>query len=306
MTAGQAGIFGMSITPFDAAGKLDEGALRAHLRYMAAAGVGVYLASQGTGEGHLLTREETRRVYEIGVAELKGKVPVYATGLGFTNTETVIELAQEAGATGVDALVIVPPAPSRTIQPTPEEIETYLAEILDAVDTPVFLYNHPGVTGFRVPMEIFDRLLDRYPSPKVAGVHCTDLDVNYLTRLIELVGGRAPVHVGHTAQILTNLMLGGAGALGYEANIAPRLSQSIYTEFAAGNYPRAFGAFTRVLRLNVVLAKYHNPRAIKAAVNLLGLPGGHLRKPYLPLSAAAEREIAETLERLEIRKNEGI
>ncbi len=74
------GQFVMSVTPFDSKGEIDEVLLRAQLRRLRDAGLGVYLGSPGTGEGHTLDLPELRRLYEIGVSELKGAVPVFASG----------------------------------------------------------------------------------------------------------------------------------------------------------------------------------------------------------------------------------
>jgi 4-hydroxy-tetrahydrodipicolinate synthase len=303
--AGAPGVFSTGITPFDRDGKLDEGALRAHLQYQANGGAGVYLASGGTGEAHLMRPEERRRVYEIGVEVLKGKVPAYAAGIGFTDTELIIREAKEAASIGVDAVVIMPPSPgNKGIKPTRKELEQFYVDILEQVHTPVFLYNQFYLVEYQVPIEIFDRLLDTYG--QIAGVHNTDLDLTYLVRLIDTVGGRAPVHVGFFGQLFTNLQLGGQGALCYEPNIAPRLCTSIYERFRAGDLAGAGEAFTRLLRLNAVLMKYQNPRAIKAAVNLLGLPGGYPRRPYLDVDEEGQREIARVLEGLEIARAEGL
>src|SRR4029077_2678995 len=70
----------ISITPFDAQGALDEEAFRKHLRRLADGGVSVYVAGSGSSEGYALTAEERDRVFEIAVAELKGKVQVRAMG----------------------------------------------------------------------------------------------------------------------------------------------------------------------------------------------------------------------------------
>ena len=48
---------------------------------MAAAGIGVYLGGGGSGEGYVLSADEARRLLQIGVEELKGKVPVRAMGV---------------------------------------------------------------------------------------------------------------------------------------------------------------------------------------------------------------------------------
>ena len=54
--------FVISITPFTAGGVLDEPAFRAHLRRMAAGGVGVYVGGGGSGEGYTLGESEAAAV----------------------------------------------------------------------------------------------------------------------------------------------------------------------------------------------------------------------------------------------------
>ena len=109
MSAQDSGIICMSITPFAMDGGLDEEAMRAHLGRMAAAEVGVVLGSLGTGEGHLLREAEIDRLYEIGVEELKGKVPVYGGAITFSGTDRMIEQARRGAASGLDAVQVYPP-----------------------------------------------------------------------------------------------------------------------------------------------------------------------------------------------------
>jgi len=82
MTASRA-VNAMCVTPFDAHDRLDEAALMVIVDWLAAAGVGIYLGSYGTGEGHLLRPAEIVRLYEIGVEAAAGRVPVYGAALGF-------------------------------------------------------------------------------------------------------------------------------------------------------------------------------------------------------------------------------
>lgn len=62
----------ISITPFDAAGQLDEAAFRQHIRRLRDGGVSVFVGGSGSGEGYTLTPEENDRILAIAVEELKG------------------------------------------------------------------------------------------------------------------------------------------------------------------------------------------------------------------------------------------
>ena len=57
---------------------IDEEAFRIWLQRFVQNKIGVYLGSGGGGESHALTWPELQRIYEIGVEECKGKIPVYA------------------------------------------------------------------------------------------------------------------------------------------------------------------------------------------------------------------------------------
>ena len=305
MAASVPGICGMSITPFNAGGTLDEGAFRAHVTFMAAGGVGIYVGSYGSGEGHLLRQHEIDRLYEIAVQELEGKVPVYAAALGFSETDHVIEQSLRAAAIGVDAVQIHPPRPGPSaIRPTAAELDRYYGDILETVRTPVMLTNQMAMVGQEVPIDLIARLVGTYDH--IIGINNTHPDISYLVRLIDAVGAKAPVSVGMIGQLITTLSLGGLGSLCFEPNVAPKLCASVVQAYAAGEYAKALGAFNAVLHLHTVLMRYQNPRSLKAALKVLGLPSGELRRPYLPVSEDAQRDIAETLEALNIREIEGL
>ena len=81
----------MCVTPFDDDDRLDDQALAGLVDVLATAGVGIYLGSYGSGEGHLLTTGEIGRLYAGGVNCLRavpglGRVLLVAvTGYGQDN-----------------------------------------------------------------------------------------------------------------------------------------------------------------------------------------------------------------------------
>ena len=299
------GIYSMSVTPFSADGGLDEDALRSHLRYQAAAGVGVYLGSYGSGEGHLLREHEVERIYEIGVEELKGKVPLFAAAIGFTETDYIIHQAKRAAAIGVDAVQIHPPRPGTPLhRPTPPELERFYDDILSSVTTPVHLSNQTAMVSSEVPVAFFAKLVETYDHIEM--INNTSQDLSYLVRLLDAIGDKALVSVGMVTQLITTLALGGHGSLCFEPNIAPRLTMSVLAAYRSGDHVLALERFAHLLRLNEILSKYQNPRSLKAALRVLGLPGGFLRRPYLDLDETAHQDISATLERLRIKEIEGL
>ena len=72
------GIIPPMTTPFDANGELDEGAVRAQVRWLLEAGVHGLAAGGSTGEGQTLDQDELRRLVGIVADEAGGAVPVIA------------------------------------------------------------------------------------------------------------------------------------------------------------------------------------------------------------------------------------
>lgn len=295
--------FVISLTPFDDAGGLDEAALRAHLQRLAAAGIGVYLGGSGSGEGYTLTRDELRRVLTVGVEELRGRVPVRAMGVEPRTAGAMIELAAIARDAGVDAMQIYSLDQGHGNRPRRDEIERYLTDVLDAVELPVVLSLHQSV-GYFPPADLVGGLLDRYDA--IVGINCTHPDLTYLVDIIAVVAGRADVHVGGPMQALSCLALGGQGYLSSEGNLVPRLCVSLIDAHARGDHVAVLEAYAGVMRIFTATRRLGGVVATKAALQLLGLPGGAPRPPRLPVDDATRDAIATMLDELDVCALEGL
>ncbi|MGH9018699.1 MAG: dihydrodipicolinate synthase family protein, partial [Acidimicrobiales bacterium] len=150
----------MCVTPFDSADRLDDVALAEIVDGLAAADVGIYLGSYGTGEGHLLRPAEIDRLYRVGVEAAGGRVPVSAAALALAGGGEVIAAAAAAAAAGVDAVQIHPPRPGPVaIVPRPAELERYYADVLGSLETPVHLTNQVVMVGYPVPVALLADLV---------------------------------------------------------------------------------------------------------------------------------------------------
>lgn len=282
------GPFVMSITPFTEAGDLDESALRDHLDVMAEAGVGIFLCSQGSGEGDLLSSAEKVRMYEIGVEVGRGRVPVWSAGIGLGNpTREVVALARAAVEAGVDGVYVLGPRPGPGGM-RPAEIERYYREVLAGIDAPVMLSDNSFLTGYPLPEPLVPALVEDHPT--VRAVLFSDPGANTLTRavdhLVTTVGDRVDVLIGLTPMLPTAYALGARGFLCNEGNVAPALTASVWHTLESGDAGRIFDGMRRLMAVNLLCTRFASPRSLKHAVHVLGRDGGHVRAPYGPLEPA--------------------
>jgi 4-hydroxy-tetrahydrodipicolinate synthase len=284
----------ISITPFRSDGSLDEDGLRKHLNRMASAGIGVYLGGGGSGEGYVLTPDELDRILRIGVDELRGRVPVRAMGTEPRSAADMIAFVGQAAAAGVDAVQVYSLDQGHGHRPAREEIQAYFDDVLSAVEVPCVLSTHQSV-GYTIPVDMLRGFLDRYPH--VIGVNCTHQDLRYLAAVIDVVGDRAPVHVGGPQQALTAWALGATGFLCSEANLAPELCMGVVSAFASGD-AAVFARFNAMMRVSTALYGAGGIRATKGVLDRLGLPGGPPRRPQLPVAASVVDELMPLLAEL--------
>lgn len=292
--------FVISITPFDEKERLDEQGLREHFRRLAASGIGVYVAGGGSGEAYTLSRAETKKVLEIGVEELKGKVPVRAMGKEPRSAKELIEFGKLSKAAGVEAMQLYSLDAGHGAMPSRAVLERYLLDVIEAVDLPLVISTHQSV-GYYIPVDLMASLVEKYDH--IIGINVTNPDVRYLMDVLDAVGSRVEVHVGGPMQALTALALGATGYLSSEANVAPKLCMSVIQHYKDGDLEKTFDAFSRVLRLFNAGSSYGGA---KAANRLLGTAGGYPRRPRLAPSDEAMQSFAKVLDELEIRRIEGI
>jgi 4-hydroxy-tetrahydrodipicolinate synthase len=298
--------FVISLTPFDQEERLDEAALRAHLRRLGESGIGVYVGGGGTGEGFTLDLDEVRRVCHIAKEELHGKVPVRAMGHEPRTAKQLIEYAKVVEEVGLEAFQVYSLDPGHGRLPGEQDIEGYLTDVLSAISMPCVVSVHRGV-HYIPSARLIKRMIDRFDH--IIGVNCTTdgwpNGLGYLGELIDLVGDKVEIHVGGPVFALNALALGATGWLSAEGNIVPRLTVSTTDHHNAGRLAERDAAFAKIFHLERALSRY-GWGFMKAALSHLGLPGGHLRRPRTPLPDEQLLEVARLLEELDILSVDGL
>ena len=276
------------VTPFTAAGELDEAAVRRLARRQIDAGVHFLVPCGTTGESPTLTHAEKLRVVEIVVDEAGGGVPVLA-GAGGYDTRSTVALARELAALGADGLLSVTPYYNK---PTQEGLYRHFRTIADSVDRPLVLYNVPGRTACNIQPPTLLRLA---AAGNVAGVKEASGDLGQMCEICRTAPDDFAVLSGDDAFTLALLALGGRGVISVIANEAPAAMAELVELGESGDFAGARAVHERLLSLMQVNFIESNPIPVKAALELMGLAPAHYRLPLSPPAPASRERIAAVL-----------
>ena len=290
-----------TVTPFDEAGRLDEHGIEDMVERIAGAGVSLAIGTASPGEGHALSLDETARFFDIVVRVNAGRVPICAMGVEPRNDGQLQPLIRLAEQAKLDTMQLYTVDPGHAMQLNEGEHERYFATMLDSMTIPATISTH-AFNGL-VPLPVLSRLLDHYPN--ISAIHCTS-EVNYLLRLLEIVDDRCEILVGGPMQALSVHALGGNGFLSSEGILAPVLLGELQTALRAGDLAAAEVSYRKVIGLFALnIWPGASLRYIKAAMRILGLPGGYTRPPFDALDPAAIPVLVSALKKLALPEHEG-
>lgn len=297
--------FCMVITPFKEDRSLDEDAMRAHLQRVVDGRNGIYLGSPGAGEGHMLTVEEYRRIFQIGVEVGKGKVPVYANIRESRSAEQVIELAREAIGAGVDAIQLYGLSPGQVMILSAAEVEAYYRQLLEEIDHPVVLSTSPEASKGPAGPDLLQRLCRDFP--QIVAVNNMVMTGDQYMEYRDSVPPHIPMYgsffaFGHW------LTLGANGYVTAEGNVMPRTTHKVIESFQAGDWETFREATLMLHRFSVITREFFpaTARPTKMALRVLGLGNGVMRPPYLLPPEADFQRMAAALDKLGVREYEGL
>ena len=282
------------VTPFDVEGNINEKALRHQVEFVIANGIHGIVADGCTGEFWSQTLDERRRVVRIVTEQARGRVRVIGNA-SWNYTRDVIELTRYYKQIGCDGVMIMPPF---MVRPNKEDIFHHFKAVSDAVKLPILLYNVPHDTVNDLTPELVDRLADL---ECVVAIKDSSFDFNIFWKLQCMVSERIRVLIGPSTLFgAPAIQMGAEGWVDTYSNLWPQLTVELYHEAKKGISPRVIELQKRGTELRRFLLRdgWNMYCAIKAAMNLRGLPGGYPRPPLRPLGEADLAIMREGLDRL--------
>jgi len=287
------GVFPALVTPFvRKTEEVDEEAYRRLIR-SCLPNVDGLVTSGTTGEFPYLTREEQRRLVVIGVEEAGGK-PVVA-GCGASSTQEALALARDAKDAGASAALIVTPY---FLHPSDKGVYQHFYDIATTVDLPIILYNIPQVMDRYLPRTVVEDLADL---PNVVGLKDSSGNLTYTMELLEYVGDRIDIFVGHDEVVLPALAGGVSGLILASAQVYPEVWQEVFRLVGEGKLAEARALQRGVQKLSRIFCRYGGGVAVKATLKMMGLDMGPPRKPLKAVGGALIHETRAEI-RLELEK----
>jgi 4-hydroxy-tetrahydrodipicolinate synthase len=267
------------VTPFTADGKLYEKGLRRLLEFQIEKGIhGVFLC--GTyGSGPLMSAGQRKRVVEVAVDQIQGRITVI-THVGTTSTEETVEFAKHSEKAGADVVAAMPPY---YYKHDDKAVLKHYRQLVKAVSIPVFAYNIPRTTGFTITPV----LLAEMANFGVQGIKDSSFSlVDFMNFIIELGDRKNFTFMVGTEMLLFPAMLFGAkGCVSGLSNIFPEIVVELYNAAAKKDYEKSAQLQLRANKARGILQKANSTiAACHALLKERGVDIGVPKRPILPMT----------------------
>ena len=286
-------IYSALVTPFNEDESLNEEAIRKLVEFELDNGVEGFYCCGSSGEGLLLSLEERKRVLEVVLDEVKGRVPVISH-IGTVATKDVVELAKHALSAGADAVSMIPPYYYNFSM---DEIVDYYLDVVNEVpDIPVIVYNIPQFTGVSFNRDNAGRLLE---NDHVIGIKHTSTDLFGLERMKNDFPDKVYLN-GFDEIFLSGLVAGANAAIGTTVNLYPKTFRRLMDLYEENRIEEAQKVQSLINHRVKEMVSVGIFSAVKYMFMKQGIDCGTCRRPFAKLNdqqkARLDRLIAEGFE----------
>ncbi len=277
------GLSAFPITPADAAGRVDEAALRKLITRLAQARVDSIGLLGSTGTYMYLTREARRRALEVALEEAGG-TPVIVS-VGALRTDDAVRIAQDARAAGAAAGLM----PAVSYNPlTEDEVFTHFTTVARESGLPLVIYDNPVATHFQFTEQLLRRLA---AEPGIVAIK------NSSAAPDRRAWFPPAFSVGCSGDwVCTEALLGGQDVwYSVLGGVLPKTCLRIVRAAQQGDAAEARRVNAALAPLWDLFKQHGGLRAVYALADILGLCRAAPPKPILPVAPSVKQRIADVL-----------
>ena len=273
-------------TPFKENGDLDLDSFAQLIEWYLKRGMHGLFVNGTTGEWFSQSHGERKMVVEAVLQQVAGRIPVVVGVTTFTANESAV-LGAHAMSHGAAGICSSAPAYAKTL---PEETVAYFMDLSEAVRAPLMIYNWPHGTGIEIEGELAQRLADleyivaikdstgnfeQFQATTKSLVGQVRVFGNFMTtsgfKFLQEHGGDGTIGGGSIfgasdPKFWEDYWRGDLESAGKNAEATDVLLSGLW---APGGWRGLYGAYQSQL---------------KAIMAMMGVPGGTVRPPRLPIT----------------------
>lgn len=285
------GVYSVLPTPFDSRGEVDEASLRRVVDLFISAGVNGVTALGVTGEVARLDDTERRRVLDVVVEQVNGRIGVVA-GTTADGTRSCINYSRYAREIGATAVMVSPP---RMPKLNSEAVVRHYTALSEAVDIEIVVQDYPPISGYAMEPALLARIAQQIPRART--IKLEDPPTPYKTSRILEAAGNVEVRIfGGLGGVflLEELMAGATGAMTGFA--FPEVLVEIVRLYRSGKFDEAADVFYRA----VPLMRFEFQEGIGMAIrkDVLHRRGALSSAATRPPAAPLDKTTREALDRV--------
>jgi 4-hydroxy-tetrahydrodipicolinate synthase len=269
------------VTPFTKEGEIDWNGLESIADHLVSTGHDGIAVNGTTGEAPTTSDEEKDQIIRTVRKVVGDKIKIIA-GAGNNETSHSVEQAQNAAKAGADGLLVVTPYYNK---PPQAGVLAHFTAMANATDLPVMMYDIPGRTGIEIESDTIVKLSEHKNIAALKDAKGNPAATSWVIKRCAI-----PVYSGDDILNLPLLSVGAVGFVSVCGHTVGAELKAMLDAWFSGNSQKALEIHQKILPVFTGTFRTQGAILTKAALNLMGLPGGHTR---LPLVDATDAQIAQ-------------
>ena len=291
------GVLGPVVTTFRSTnGDIDVDAFASNVRAHLDAGMHGIVVTGSTGEAALLDERERMTLIEAARKEIP-RDRLLLVGTGAESTRLAQRYTRLAAERGADGVLVVAPHYYGAKAMSHAALAAHYTAIADTSPVPVVLYNIPKYMHFALPPQLVAELARHQ---NVIGIKDSSGDLDLLGGYIAAQSDSFSVLTGNGTTFKRALEMGARGGILAVGLFASSLALEVYSAKSEGTSSSVDQAQERLGTLSTRIVRELGVPGVKAALDRIGLTGGPVRPPLLPLAGEDVGRIAELLRQAEL------
>ena len=275
------------VTPFDKDGAIDWDGVARLAQHLVDTGHDGIAVNGTTGEAPTTKSSEKLEIIKVVKSVVGSKVKVLS-GAGDNETSYTVEQAKRSQDAGADGILIVTPYYNK---PPQAGIEAHFRAVAAATDLPIMMYDIPGRTGVEIESDTIVKLFETVDN--IVALKDAKGNIAATSWVIKRCG--IPVYSGDDILNLPFLSVGAVGFVSVCGHTVGRELKEMLNAWFAGDSARALEIHQQLLPVFSGTFRTQGAILTKAAMNLMGLPGGTTRLPLVDATAAQIEQLRKDL-----------